>query len=300
MNKDKKQKLPIPAATVILARQQAGELQVYLLQRSVKSGFMAGNYVFPGGVVDSEDGNLTAWKSYVDLDPAGLCLNLGGGLTVSETLAYAVAAVRETFEEAGVFLAHKTSKTKEDLDRICKVRSESDFSKGWFLKFVRSDGWTLALSALSRWTHWITPALMKRRYDTRFFAACLPAGQRCQPDARETTHGIWISPAKGLNGNLEGQVPLSPPTLITLHELLHYQSLKDFAKEAETRQWGKALLPRMIPLEKGSVIIEPWDPQYHQRQISINSDDLVKSVLPVGQSFSRIWYHAGIWRPVGP
>jgi 8-oxo-dGTP pyrophosphatase MutT (NUDIX family) len=297
-DKNKKQIDPVPAATVILTRQHAGELQVYLLKRSVNSGFMAGNYVFPGGMVDPEDQNVKVWKAHVDLDLDGLAQYLGGGLTATETLAYGIAAIRETFEEAGVFLALKRDKNSEDLKWICKMRLSGDLLKGWFLKFVASEGWILALSVLSRWSHWITPELMKRRYDTRFFVASLPPGQHCQPDARETTHGIWISPEKGLAGNLAGEIPLSPPTLITLHQLLKYPTLKDLEKEAKIRQWGKVLLPRLVPLDQGTVIVEPWDSQYTQKEIDINSNDLEASILPVGKSFSRIWYHNGIWRPV--
>jgi hypothetical protein len=139
---------------------------------------------------------------------------------------------------------------------------------------------------------------MKRRYDTRFFMATMPTEQVCRPDGRETTHGFWISPEKGLAGNLTGKIPLSPPTLITLHELLQYASLQDLAKETEGRLWGEALLPRMIPLDKGAVIVEPWDPLYSHTNIEIDPVGLRKAVLPIGQPFSRIWHHQGIWRPV--
>ena len=297
-DKNKKQIDPVPAATVILTRQHAGELQVYLLKRSVNSGFMAGNYVFPGGMVDPEDGNVKVWKAHVDWDFDGLDQDFGGGLTGRETLAYGIAAIRETFEEAGVLLAFKPDKNSEDLKRICKMRLSGDLLEGWFLKFVASGDWILALSALSRWSHWITPELMKRRYDTRFFVASLPSGQHCQPDARETVHGIWVSPEKGLAGNLDGEIPLSPPTLITLHQLLKYPALKDLEKEAKIRRWGTVFLPRLVPLDQGLVIVEPWDSQYNQKEIDINSNDLEASILPVGKSFSRIWYHNGIWRPV--
>ena len=70
--RNNKQIDPVPAATVILTRQHAGELQVYLLKRTVNSGFMAGNYVFPGGLVDSEDQNVRVLKAHVDLDLDGI------------------------------------------------------------------------------------------------------------------------------------------------------------------------------------------------------------------------------------
>ena len=291
--------IPAPAATLILTRQYAGELQVYLIRRSLKSGFMAGNYVFPGGRVDPQDRNFEFWQTRVDLDRNDIKQKLGGDLSAAEALAYGVAAIRETLEEAGVFLAHQYESSPADFERICQVRLTADLPPGWFQKLVVSEKWTLTVSSLSRWSHWITPERMKRRYDTRFFVAAMPSGQVCRPDDREATHGLWISPEKGLTGNLAGEIPLSPPTLMTLHELLQYTSVQDLAKETERRAWGKALLPRLIASEQGAVIVEPWDPLYSRETIEIDPVGLHKSVLPIGQSFSRIWHHQGVWRPVG-
>ena len=77
---------PRQAATVILVRQEGQELQVYLLKRSLKSGFMAGNYVFPGGTVDLEDRDTNFWKSYVDIELETISSRLGGNLSVEEAL----------------------------------------------------------------------------------------------------------------------------------------------------------------------------------------------------------------------
>ena len=270
-NEDKRPSTLTPAATLILTRQLAGELQVYLIRRSLKSGFMAGNYVFPGGRVDPEDRNFEFWQSRTDLDRVELTQQLGGDLSAAEILAYGVAAIRETLEEAGVFLAQRYESTPDDLERICQLRLTADLSPGWFQKLAVSENWTLTLSSLSRWSHWITPEGMKRRYDTRFFVAAMPSSQVCRPDDREATHGLWISPEKGLADNLAGEIPLSPPTLMTLHELLQYTNLQDLAKETERRPWGEALLPRLVALDKGAVIVEPWDPLYRSEKIEIDS-----------------------------
>ena len=66
--------------------------------------------------------------------------------------------------------------------------------------------------------------------------------------------------SKGLARNLKGEIPLSPPTVVTLHELLKFSTLGDLEKEIETRPWGQPLLPRLIPLPDGPLILEPWDP----------------------------------------
>ncbi|MDH3723342.1 MAG: hypothetical protein OER74_17730, partial [Desulfobacteraceae bacterium] len=76
-NEDKNPRTLTPAATLILTRQHTSELQVYLIRRSFKSGFMAGNYVFPGGRVDPEDRNFKFWQTRADLDPNEIMQKLG-------------------------------------------------------------------------------------------------------------------------------------------------------------------------------------------------------------------------------
>lgn len=288
----------LPAATVILAREHQSTLQVYLLKRHAKSGFMAGNYVFPGGILDPADWNLTVWQNHVDLPAERLCTRLGGGLSTEQIMAYGVAAIRETLEEAGVFFANRMNQGEADLKRVADFRFRAKLPREWFLNLIISEGWILTLSALYRWSRWITPLLMKRRFDTRFFLAFMPTDQHCQPDRREMTHGRWISPAKGLDANIAGEMPLAPPTMVVLQELLKYSTLTDLKKAAQLRAWGSANMPRLIPLNKGAVLVEPWDAQYHQTQIDIDGERLAKCLLPAGAPFSRIWYHEGQCWPI--
>jgi len=290
-------KTPKQASTVILARERLGELQIYLLRRSGRSSFMPGNYVFPGGRVDREDMDPGLWEGHADMDLKEISRRLGGELSGEEALVHVVAAIRETFEEAGVFLGYRDGRGREDLERICERPMTGGLSQGWFREWVVSGNWTLAFSWLTPWAHWITPKLRLQRYDTRFFLAFMPDGQECTPDARETTHGIWLSPEKALKGNLRGEIPLSPPTLVTIHELLEYSSSEELEREAAKRSWGNACMPHLVPLPGEALILLPWDPMYNQ-DVEINAGDLEKRLLPIGKPFSRLWYHDGIWRPV--
>lgn len=290
---------PIRASTVILARQHDGDVQVYLLKRSERSSFMPGNYVFPGGTVDPEDWDSGLWKSHVDLDLEEISCRLGGGLTEEEALAHGAAAIRETFEEAGVLLASQTEKSQENLHHGLVDRIANHRRRGWFRDWVVDQELTLTLSRLARWAHWITPTIRKQRYDTRFFLASMPQGQECLPDATETTHGIWIGAEEALLGNLRGEIPLSPPTLVTLHELLPYSDLERLEKHAETRPWGERRLPRLIRLPKGALILLPWDPQYDQ-EVETHTSELDPVSLPPGEPSSRLVIHDGIWMPVRP
>lgn len=288
---------PRAASTVLLIREHDAGFQVYLLKRSSGSVFFPAMYVFPGGTVDAADRDARLWQPYVDMGTEEIDLRLGGGLPTAETLAHGVAALRETYEEAGVLLAAGTQKDREGSDAIPGCQRNERPEKGWLQSWAVSSKSTLSLSRLARWSHWITPEAMKPRFDTRFFIAFVPPDQKCAPDALETTRGIWVSPEEGLSGNLGGKIPLSPPTIVTLHELLAFSSLDGLKKEVENRPWGEARRPRFMKLSKGSMLVEPWDPMYDEA-FEVDAEELEASVLPVGEPFSRLWSHDGLCRPV--
>ncbi|HYQ59730.1 MAG TPA: hypothetical protein VEP29_01670, partial [Desulfatiglandales bacterium] len=289
---------PRAASTIVLVRERGAAFEVYLLKRSAQSGFFPGTYVFPGGTVASEDRDADLWLKHSDLDLPAVENRLGGTLPATEMLAYGVAAIRETFEEGGVLLASRSQETESGMQAICETRKVKKLSKGWFREWAVSGDWHLQLSRLARWAHWITPEAFKPRFDTRFFLAFVPADQECSPDRQETTHGIWVTPEQGLAANMRGEIPLSPPTLVTLQELLQHKTLNALQDEVNQRGWGEPRLPRVIPVEKGAVILEPWDPMIRKKDVGFDPAALKKLVLPVGEPFSRLWLYEGIWRPV--
>ncbi|MFH0728855.1 MAG: NUDIX domain-containing protein [Pseudomonadota bacterium] len=285
-----------PAATVILTRPAEAGIEVYLLKRSATSSFMAGNYVFPGGMVDDVDAG--DWSDLVDMDHETIKRRLGGGLAVQDALTYGVAAIRETFEEAGVLLARQTDSATQGFERARRQRETDVFKEGWFRSLVTEHQFCLQLTGLFRWAHWVTPREMKRHYDTRFFVAAMPPDQTCRPDARETTAGVWISPLAGLKANLKGEISLSPPAIVTLQAFSKFKDYEELQEVITKRPWGEPLRPRFITMGKDAVIVEPWDPEFEQSGIDIDRAKLGDKLLPVASDFSRIWLHGGVWRPV--
>src|SRR4030042_6152067 len=95
------------ASTVILTRQGLSGLEIYLLRRSSKSKFFPGSYVFPGGAVDPEDRDADFWRNHVDLEPLQVSEQIGGDLPVEDAFGHGVAAIRETFEGAGILLVEE-------------------------------------------------------------------------------------------------------------------------------------------------------------------------------------------------
>jgi 8-oxo-dGTP pyrophosphatase MutT (NUDIX family) len=291
------------ASTVILVRERNEKIEIYLLRRSASSGFMGGLYVFPGGVVDPEDRDFKGWSPFLDLGQEDIDKKLGADAFWGEdVLGFSIAAIRETLEEAGVLIAVTENKVRAELDYICEYRLSKELARSWFREKIMEKKLILALSHLNGWSHWITPKLMKKRFDTRFFMVFMPEGQSCRPDDKETEHGIWLTPQKALELNLELTVPLSPPTIVTLTELLQYNTLEDLRQELKKRTWGEAIAPQLVPSSNGPVILEPWDSQYSSdSKINIPQIDtkkLHKKILPSAYPFSRLWCDRGVWKPV--
>jgi 8-oxo-dGTP pyrophosphatase MutT (NUDIX family) len=279
---------PSPSATIILARQHEAGIEVYLLRRSAASKFMPGTYVFPGGNLEAEDMDAAFWQNHVDLSVEQLAEALDG--EVARMLPFAVAAIRETWEEAGLLLAASAGGGRD-----AKIIANRGIS---FARVIQAGGLSLSVSELGRWHHWITPELMPRRFDTFFFLAPVASDRLCRPDNHETIHGTWVNPRAALQQNANGTLPLSPPTLVTLHQMLSFADLDTLMATMRSRPWPNPIMPRLWPLDKDALIIEPWDPDYACETVSVDVDRLEMDLLPVGAPFSRLWRHGEICRPV--
>src|SRR3954452_9295914 len=186
------------AATVMLVRDDP-DLHVFMLRRNLQADWVGGAYVFPGGAVDADDrGEVLAQRCPTHTDAAASALlGLSGG-----GLGFWVAAVRETFEEAGVLLA-RSEITNALVDpsgpKLASARDELNAGTLTFGSFVLDQGLVLDDGALHVFSHWITPVGMPRRYDTWFFVAEAPEGHAYAHDDGETVASIWIRPLDALD-----------------------------------------------------------------------------------------------------
>lgn len=199
------------AATILLVR-GAADFDLFMLRRGKTAQFMARAMVFPGGRVDAADHALL---DACDLAPEAAAAQLGLA-DPARALAFYVAAIRETFEEAGVLLA---SGPDLDPERLEGHRAALNAKAMGFAEVVEAERLTLHASALRPYAHWITPPIEKRRYDTRFFIAQVPPGQAASHDDVENTAGAWLSPRGALDGYADGTLSLAPPTLWELTAL---------------------------------------------------------------------------------
>jgi len=210
--------VPRDAATVMLLRSADPGLQVYMLRRQASMAFAAGAYVFPGGSVDARDADEeVAWAG-----PAAA--EWGRIFAAPPALARALvcAAVRETFEESGVLLAGESAEsvvadtTSPDWESDRQALLDRSVS---LAELLARRGLVLRSDLLRPWARWITPVVEPRRFDTRFFAAALPAGQRTRDVGGEASEVAWVRPADALAASRRGEIRLFPPTAVTLSEL---------------------------------------------------------------------------------
>lgn len=218
---------PRDAASVILVRDGAAGVEVFLLRRRKNASFMGGAFVFPGGAADPGDG-----------DPR-------------------VTAARELFEEAGVLL----SDAPVAPDTLAALRARQ-LAGADFAALLAEAGVTLALERLTYYAHWITPSAEPKRFSARFYVAALPAGQEPRFDDTETVDQAWRTPAAALAE--AGALALPPPQVRTLGELRGCATVADVVAAATARAaCDHPIMPRLAPAPGGGfALLLPWDPEY--------------------------------------
>lgn len=254
---------PLPAATVTLVRDAPRGLEVLMLQRSHSLAFMPGVHVFPGGALDGADESPELYSLCAGLDDAAASRILG---VERAGLAYWIAAIRETFEEAGILLAYDAGGGIVALDeavaqRYFAHRRALSGRHGDFAAFARAEGLRLAADRLLYFGHWITPVGTPRRYDTRFFLAVAPEGQQPQHDDRETIAHAWVRPPEAVELCAREALNMRLPTIKTLERFAACTTAAELIAVLSSAGEVKALLPRIT--RDGRRVL-PGDPGYEE------------------------------------
>ncbi|MFE9654202.1 NUDIX hydrolase [Micromonospora sp. NPDC006431] len=241
--------VPRVAATVLLLRPAGPDFEVYVIRRVAAMAF-GGVYAFPGGGVDRSDSQ--AHLDWAGPEPA----EWGGRLGLAPDAAQAVvcAAAREVFEEAGVLLAGPDAATvvgDVSGDDWEAARQDLVSRRAGFADLLAGRRLTLRSDLLLPWSRWITPEFEPRRFDTYFFVALLPAGQRTRDVSGEADHTMWIRPAEALARAEAGELTMLPPTLVTLAQVAATGDLAGVARAAATRDPATPVTPRLDLPETG-------------------------------------------------
>jgi 8-oxo-dGTP pyrophosphatase MutT (NUDIX family) len=253
--------VPRAASTTLVLRDGPAGLEVLMVRRSSQATFMPGAYVFPGGAVDAAD-ETAVNAARCDESSDALTRRIG---TVTEVgtraLAYAVAALRECFEESGLWLgAPKAASNHEDLAAL-RARLHAGEALG---ALAVAAGLPLATRVLQPWSHWVTPMGLPRRFDTLFFVVPAPTDQVPTSDAGETTALEWIPPAAALAAHARRTFPMEFATVRTVESLQPFARVAGLLAHAAARRHLPPLHPRLRCDSQGQIlgVLLPGQPGY--------------------------------------
>jgi 8-oxo-dGTP pyrophosphatase MutT (NUDIX family) len=251
-------------------------LEVLMVRRNLRSDFVGGAYVFPGGAVDLLDGGVEAEALSAGRSDAEASALLGVG---SGGLAYWVAVVRETFEEAGLLLARREggpdllAGDPEEEARFAAARAAVNAGTRRFLDLCRDERLQLGVGDIHYFAHWITPRGAPRRYDTRFFVAAAPPGQIAAHDAGETIAEVWISPHHALARHRAGEIEIIFPTIRNLQAIGRFATSAELLEAAARASSAVPTIePRVVPDGNGMRIVLPGDTSYERAPVPDPTD----------------------------
>jgi len=233
------------ASTVLLLREAAGGMEIFMVQRNRQIEFSSGALVFPGGSMDPNDYQIAADPSLV-ADRGGLD---------ADTAAIRIGGIRETFEESGILLARPRGSSSlisaSSVAELAPQRAALDEGKVSFADILRKHELTLAIDLLALFAHWITPVNLPKRFDTHFLLALAPPDQIGKHDGKESVDSIWLSPKAALDAAASGRYNLPFPTirnLIKLDTLGTAKAAMDFARATPV----VTVVPEMSRNENGT------------------------------------------------
>ncbi len=193
-----------------------------MVQRGTQLGFAAGAIVFPGGKVDQADYNITGSNcAFLKTKPTPLGPS-HAGISDEEISVTKLAAIREVFEETGILLATRSgggildSSYPEIEAEYWDWRSRIHDDAQQFFAFLNHFELVPDFDALSLFARWRTPPNLHRRYDTFFYLAKMPQGQRECVDGEESVEALWASPNRFIEMGRAGERVVIFPTLCIL------------------------------------------------------------------------------------
>ena len=198
-----------------------------MTRRSMTASFAPGAYVFPGGGVDDLDkkhaaavtGYAQAATESVAADRAQIKRRTSQS---QHGCTQALAAIRESFEELGILLAHRSDGswcTQQDIDALDRQTH--------FYPQMAAQGYTLAAHTVYTLAHWVTDRDMGRRFDVPFLIARMPEGQSPVADETEQFAPEWVRPADALTRHALGQFFIIFPTIRTLERFAPFATVDD-------------------------------------------------------------------------
>lgn len=256
------------SATVVLIRnRKQGPPEMLMLQRHAADKFAAGAYVFPGGVLEESDYGAEAIALSPRLKPQEALGMIPDAGSPEKALGFFVAAIRETFEEAGILLARTAAGEHWHPDpsqdaMLREAREALHEGKLDFVRWVHELNLKLATDHFHYFAHWITPEARPIRFDTHFFVIEVDKRLEAEADQREVQDHVWVSAEEVLARHKAGEVNLVGATRVNLQLISEYGTARDAVAGLAARE-VVPILPKLRKTNDGSVHpVFPWEPEY--------------------------------------
>lgn len=250
---------PRPSATVMIVRDAPSGIEVFMVARDRQVDFASGAIVFPGGKLDEVDHHV----DWIRSAPSAR----------APALPYWIAAVRETFEEAGILLARPAQGggiVDGPAASLVGERHRSALLDGArsFLDIMQGEDLAPALDHMVPFAHWITPVEAPRRFETHFFLVAAPAGHVAQHDGREAVRSQWATPRALIADADNGGQVLVPATRLNLELLAESDSVAQAMAAARSRPIV-SVTPAMAKADGGVRISIPPGAGYRTTELFI-------------------------------
>ncbi|XP_013105034.2 acyl-coenzyme A diphosphatase NUDT19 [Stomoxys calcitrans] len=266
------------SSLIVLARDQIKarhpiDFKALMFKRPPQATFMPNCAVFPGGVLDAQADETPLWRKHFEnmgVSRKQLSLLTQGKAkksniftkedpeSLERELSLRIAAIRETFEELGVIFCQNRETLakgagegygnfKEDFDRQhWQMLVHNDATQ--FLKLCETLEIIPDLWNLYEWSNWLTPATLKKRFDTVFFVIAIQKMPHLIKEKHEVTDFSWNTPSDFLRQHFEKEIWLPPPQFYELSRLLNFSELEKVKNFAQTRAMEG--LDAIFPVER--------------------------------------------------
>lgn len=217
---------PRLASTLLLARDGAAGMELFMVVRHHEIDFASGALVFPGGSVDQSDAKARALCDGADDLP-------------DDRVTARVAAIREAFEECGVLLARRNGAMvsgRECAEIGARWRTNLETREATIAEVAKAEGLTLALDRLTLFSRWLTPPMMPKRFDTFFYIAKAPRDHVLEHDGSEAVDSLWITPSAALKAAESREKTIIFPTRLNLQMAAEARSTADAIERAAARE----------------------------------------------------------------